>query len=142
MQFSNRSKALELPVDHIAIAVPSIVAAQPVFEKMTGGKASARERVDAQGVDVVFIGQGPARIELLEPHSPETAVGRFLAKKGQGLHHVAYRVTDLAATLDRLKNEGVELIDQAPREGAHGRLVAFIHPRSSAGVLIELVQDR
>jgi methylmalonyl-CoA epimerase len=133
---------LELPVDHIAIAVPSIVAAQPVFEKMTGGRASKRERVEAQGVDVVFVGTGPARIELLEPHSPETAVGRFLSKRGQGLHHVAYRVDDLAATLEQMKKEGVELIDQVPREGAHGRLVAFVHPRSSAGVLIELVQDR
>ena len=133
---------MELPVDHIAIAVPSIVAAQPVFEKITGGPASARERVEAQGVDVVFVGAGAARIELLEPHSPDSAVGRFLSKRGQGLHHIAYRVDDLAATLDRLDAEGTELIDRAPREGAHGRLVAFIHPRSSAGVLIELVQDR
>ncbi len=132
---------MEIPVDHIAIAVPSIDAARPVFELLTGGKASARERVDSQGVDVVFIGGGPARIELLEPLSPESAVGRFLEKRGQGLHHVAYRVTDIAATLSDLASKGVELIDRTPRLGAHGRLVAFIHPRSAAGVLIELVQD-
>jgi methylmalonyl-CoA/ethylmalonyl-CoA epimerase len=141
MQFTNRSKPLELPVDHIAIAVPSIVAAQPIFERLTGGTASARERVEAQGVDVVFIGGGTARLELLEPHTPESAVGRFLAKRGQGLHHIAYRVDDLAATLEELAASGTELIDRTPRPGAHGRLVAFIHPRSSAGVLIELVQD-
>lgn len=133
---------MELPVDHIAIAVPSIALAQPLFEKMTGGTASPRERVEAQGVDVVFIGAGPARIELLEPHSAESPVGRFLAKRGQGLHHIAYRVDDLAETLKALAVDGTRLIDQSPREGAHGRLVAFIHPQSAAGVLIELVQDR
>jgi methylmalonyl-CoA/ethylmalonyl-CoA epimerase len=142
MQFSNRSKALELPVDHIAIAVPSIELARPIFERMTGGPASGRERVESQGVDVVFIGTGAARIELLEPHTAESAVGRFLAKRGQGLHHIAYRVDDLAATLASLAAAGTELIDRTPREGAHGRLVAFIHPRSAAGVLVELVQDR
>jgi methylmalonyl-CoA epimerase len=141
MQFTNRSKPLELAVDHIAIAVPSIAAAQPVFEQLTGGTASPRERVEAQGVDVVFIGGGTARLELIEPLSPESAVGRFLAKRGQGLHHIAYRVDDLATTLNELAAAGTELIDRTPRHGAHGRLVAFIHPRSSAGVLIELVQD-
>ncbi len=141
MQFTNRSNPLELPVDHIAIAVPSIAAAQPVFEQLTGGTASPVERVEAQGVNVVFIGSGTGRLELLEPLSPDSPVGRFLQKRGSGLHHVAYRVTDLAATLDTLAAAGSELIDRTPRHGAHGRLVAFIHPRSSAGVLIELVQD-
>ncbi|MEO5511925.1 MAG: methylmalonyl-CoA epimerase [Longimicrobiales bacterium] len=132
---------MELPVDHIAIAVPSIAAAQPVFELLTGGSASPRERIVTQGVDVVFVGEGPARLELLEPLSGESPVGRFLQKRGPGLHHVAYKVDDLAATLDRLSAAGTELIDRTPRQGAHGRLVAFIHPRSAAGVLIELVQD-
>jgi methylmalonyl-CoA/ethylmalonyl-CoA epimerase len=141
MQFTNRSKALELPVDHIAIAVPSIAAAQPVFELLTGGTASPPERVDTQGVDVVFIGDGVARLELLEPFAPDSPVARFLAKRGAGLHHIAYRVDDLAGTLDRLAAAGTELVDRTPRQGAHGRLVAFIHPRSSAGVLIELVQQ-
>ena len=132
---------MELPVDHIAIAVPSIVGAQHIFEILTGGRSTLPERVDAQGVNVVFVGGGTARLELLEPLSPDTPVGRFLAKRGQGVHHVAYRVPDLAAALDRLAGEGFELIDRTPRQGAHGRLVAFVHPRSTAGVLIELVQD-
>ena len=132
---------MELPVDHIAIAVPSIVGAQHIFETLTGGRSTLPERVDAQGVNVVFVGGGTARLELLEPLSPDTPVGRFLAKRGQGVHHVAYRVPDLAAALARLAGEGFELIDRTPRQRAHGRLVAFVHPRSTAGVLIELVQD-
>ena len=132
---------MELPVDHIAIAVPSIVGAQHIFETLTGGLATTPERVEPQGVNVVFVGSGTARLELLEPLSPDSPVGRFIAKRGQGIHHVAYRVPDLAAALDRLSADGFELIDRSPRHGAHGRLVAFIHPRSTAGVLIELVQD-
>jgi methylmalonyl-CoA/ethylmalonyl-CoA epimerase len=91
-------------------------------------------------VNVVFLGSGSAKLELVEPLSPDTPVGRFLAKRGQGIHHIAYRVEDLAATLDRLAEAGFELIDRTPRRGAHGRLVAFVHPRSTAGVLIELVE--
>ena len=129
------------PIDHVAIAVPSLVAATPAFELLTGATATSVERVDEQGVDVVFVGTGPARVELLEPLTPESAVGRFLARRGAGLHHIAYRVEDLASELARLTAAGVELIDRVPRKGAHGRLVAFIHPRSAAGVLVELVQD-
>lgn len=131
---------MELPVDHIAIAVPSIVGAQRIFETLAGAAAGPAERVDTQGVNVVFLGSGSAKLELVEPLSPDTPVGRFLAKRGQGIHHIAYRVADLAATLDRLAEAGFELIDRTPRNGAHGRLVAFIHPRSTAGVLIELVE--
>ena len=132
---------MELPVDHIAIAVPSIVGAQRIFEALAGAAAGAAERVDAQGVNVVFVGSGATKLELVEPLAPDTPVGRFLAKRGQGIHHIAYRVTDLAATLERLADAGFELIDRTPRAGAHGRLVAFVHPRSTAGVLIELVED-
>ncbi len=130
-----------LPLDHVAIAVASIDEALPIFELVTGGESSARERVDAQGVDVVFVGRGEGRLELLEPHGPDSPVGRFLARRGPGLHHLAYRVPDLAAALTRLAEAGVELIDEHPRAGAHGRLVAFLHPKSTGGVLIELVQD-
>ena len=128
-------------LDHVAIAVASIDEALPVFELLTGGVGSPRERVESQGVDVVFVGTGVGRIELIEPVSEDSPVARFLAKRGPGLHHLAYRVPDIEAALARLSAAGMRLIDERPRPGAHGRLVAFIHPASTGGVLIELVQE-
>lgn len=134
---------MELPLDHVAVAVRSIAESQPLFELLTGGGSSVRERVAAQGVDVIFVGrEGDARLELLEPTDPGSAVGRFIEKRGPGLHHVAYRVPDLEAALARLGDAGLELIDHAPRPGAGGHRVAFLHPRSCGGVLVELVEAR
>ncbi len=130
-----------LPLDHVAIAVASIDEALPTFELLTCAEGSPRERVDAQGVDVVFVGRGDGRLELLEPLSPDSPVARFLATRGPGLHHLAYRVPDLEAALARLSAAGIRLIDEKPRVGAHERRVAFVHPGSTGGVLIELVQD-
>ncbi len=130
-----------LELHHIAIAVPSIAAALPTFEALTGATGSTPEAVAAQGVTVAFVGEGAGRLELLEPSTPTSGVARFLEKRGPGLHHIAYRVTDLARTLDRLAADGIELIDRAPRPGAHGHKVAFIHPRSAGGVLVELVEE-
>ena len=130
---------MHLSLDHVAIAVESIAASQPIFESLLGAVGSPVERVDSQGVSVAFVGAGPGRLELIEPTGPDTPVGRFLARRGPGLHHVAYRVPDLEAALTRLAAEGVELIDRVPRTGAHGHRVAFLHPRSTGGVLIELV---
>jgi methylmalonyl-CoA epimerase len=141
VQETRRSKRVQLPLDHIAIAVESIAASQPVFESLLHANGSAVERVESQGVDVVFIGTGSGRLELLQPTAPDTAVGRFLARRGPGLHHIAYRVDDIDATLARLAAQGVELIDRSARPGAHGHRVAFLHPRSTGGVLIELVGD-
>jgi methylmalonyl-CoA epimerase len=132
---------LEYPLDHVAIAVPSIRAALPALELISGAPGSPAEAVESQGVNVVFIGTAGCRLELLEPTGPDSPVARFLDRRGPGLHHIAYRVTDLAAVLEDLGQRGFELIDRTPRAGAHGRLVAFIHPRSAGGVLIELVQD-
>jgi methylmalonyl-CoA epimerase len=132
---------VELPLDHVAIAVPSLAASLPQFESLIGARGSPAERNDAQGVDVVFIGSGETRVEVLQPTRPDSPVGRFLERRGPGLHHIAYRVPDLRGALARLHGEGVELIDREPREGAHGRRIAFLHPRSTGGVLIELVED-
>lgn len=132
---------MQLPLDHVAIAVESIAASRPIFESLIGAAGSPVESVPSQGVDVVFIGTGPGRIELLEARGADTAVGRFLARRGPGLHHVAYRVPDLDAALARLAAGGIELIDTVPRPGAGGHRVAFLHPRSTGGVLIELVSD-
>jgi methylmalonyl-CoA epimerase len=130
---------VQLPLDHVAIAVESIADAQPLFESLLGANGSPLERIEAQGVAVVFVGVGAGRLELLAPLTPDSSVGRFLARRGPGLHHLAYRVPDLDATLARLAANGIELIDRTPRPGAGGHRVAFLHPRSTGGVLIELV---
>jgi methylmalonyl-CoA/ethylmalonyl-CoA epimerase len=141
VQETRRSLTLQLPLDHVAIAVHSLDAARHLYESLTGAAGSRAETVAAQGVKVVFIGTGAGRLELLEATSPDTPVGRFLARRGPGLHHIAYRVPDLEAALARLEAAGFELIDRAPRPGAGGHRVAFLHPRSTGGVLIELVGD-
>ncbi|MGD2044997.1 MAG: VOC family protein [Gemmatimonadota bacterium] len=124
------------PIDHVAVAVHSIEESRALFELLSGEVCSPPETLRAQGVRVAFVG----RIELLEPLGPETTVGRFLDRRGPALHHIAYRSEDLLADLARLEADGVELIDRAPRTGARGHKVAFLHPRAGSGVLIELVE--
>jgi methylmalonyl-CoA/ethylmalonyl-CoA epimerase len=130
-----------LILDHVAVAVTSIDQALPVMEALTRATGSRRERVPAQGVELCFLETGAAALEILQPLGPETPVGRFLEKRGPGLHHIAYRAGDLEAELQRLSDAGFELIDAVPRPGAQGHRVAFIHPRSTGGVLIELVGE-
>lgn len=132
---------MERTLDHVAIAVPSIASSLPLYETLLGVAGSPPERVESQGVIAVFVGSGPGRIELLEPTRPDSPVGRFLAQRGPGLHHLAYRVDDVAAALADCIARGMEAIDKVPRPGAHGRRIAFLHPRTAAGVLIELVED-
>jgi methylmalonyl-CoA/ethylmalonyl-CoA epimerase len=132
---------VQYPLDHVAVAVEDLEAAVPLYTALTGGAATPRERLPSQGVDVVFVGEGAGRIELIAPVGDDSPVARFLARRGPGLHHLAYRVPDLTATLAELRARGVPLIDETPRLGAHDRLVAFVHPRASGGVLIELVQE-
>ncbi len=128
-------------LDHVAIALPSIAAALPVFELLTGTSGSSIEPVTAQGVNVAFVGEGATRLELIEPARADSPVAGFLERRGAGLHHIAYRVSDLDAALRDLSARGLELIDGTPRPGAHGRRVAFLHPRSTHGVLVELIED-
>ena len=132
---------MHLLLDHVAIAVESIATSLPTFESLLGGPGSPVEHVESQNVRVAFLGSGAGRMELIEPTGPDTAVGRFLTRRGPGLHHIAYRVPDIEAALARLAADGIELIDRAPRPGALGHRVAFLHPRSTGGVLIELVSD-
>ena len=130
----------DFPLDHIGIAVPSISTVLPLFELIAGAAGSRIERVESQQVDVAFVGSGATRIELIQPTSPDSTVQRFLDKRGTALHHIAYRVPDLDATLDRLARAGVRLIDERGRPGAGGHRVAFLHPQSTSGILIELVE--
>lgn len=129
-----------LPLDHVAIAVESIDDVLPSLQAVTGAGSSPRERVEAQGVELVFLGAGDGKLEILQPLGPDTAVGRFLDRRGPGLHHIAYRVPDIDAALAELAAQGFELVDRQPRPGAGGHRVAFLHPRSTGGVLVELVE--
>jgi len=126
----------ELPVDHVAIAVHDLEAAVPIYERLTGSRGSRPEAVPSQHVRVAFVGQ----IELIEPTNDESAVARFLARRGPGLHHIGYRVEDCGAELVRLIAEGFEPIDPRPRTGAGGHRVAFLDPGTTGGALIELVE--
>jgi methylmalonyl-CoA/ethylmalonyl-CoA epimerase len=127
------------PLHHVAIAVPRIEDALPFFRVTLGLRADEIRELPDQHVRVVFLGDAKGRIELIQPLDAESGVARFVAEHPKPtLHHVCYIVDDLAATLGRLADEGTELIDRAPRRGAEG-MVAFIHPRASGGVLIELI---
>lgn len=130
-------EAPDLVVDHVGIAVADIAAAEAFFGGVLGLAIGQPEAVEAQGVQVRFVGHGGARLELLEPLAPDTPVGRFLDKRGPGLHHVALAVQDLDGLLHALAARGVRLIDSTPRTGAGGSRIAFVHPASTGGVLVE-----
>jgi methylmalonyl-CoA epimerase len=127
-------------IDHIGVAVESIDDALALYRDALGMELVHRETVTEQGVEAVLLDVGDSHVELLQPLSPETPVGKFLARKGPGLHHVAYRVTDVEATLKALSQAGLRLIDEQPRTGIRGSRVAFVHPGSTGSVLTEIVQ--
>jgi methylmalonyl-CoA/ethylmalonyl-CoA epimerase len=127
-------------VDHIGVAVEDLDAAIALHERDYGMALVHREVIDEQGVEAVLLDVGENHVELLRPLNGETPVGRFLSKRGPGLHHVAYQVTDVQATLDTLRDRGLRLIDEAPRTGIRASRVAFLHLDSSGGVLTEIVQ--
>lgn len=128
------------PVDHIGIAVASFTEALPVLELVTGGERSRPERIASQGVEVVFVGDGDGRLELIRPLDADSSLARYLERRGPGLHHIAYRVPDVKRALADLTARGLRAIDETPRPGAGGHRVAFLHPKSTGHVLIELVE--
>ena len=127
-------------IDHVGVAVEDIDAALALYEKSFEMELAHRETVESQGVEAVLLDVGDGHVELLRPLGPETAVGKFLARKGEGLHHVAYAVDDIDAKLRELSGAGLELIDSEARTGIRGSRVAFLHPRSTGGVLTEIVE--
>ncbi len=127
-------------VDHVGVAVESIDDALAIYRDALGMPLVHRETVQEQGVDAALLDVGDGHVELLQPLSPDTAVGKFLARRGPGLHHVAYRVESVEETLRALSAAGVRLIDERPRTGIRGSRVAFLHPSSTGGVLTEIVQ--
>ena len=128
-------------IDHIGVAVEDIDAGIALYRDGFEMKLAHRETVESQGVEAVLLDVGDGHVELLRPLGPDTPVGRYLEKRGPGLHHVAYAVGDIEEVLTELKDAGVELIDSEPRIGIRDSLVAFLHPRSTGGVLTELVQS-
>ena len=127
-------------IDHVGFAVSDLERATALYEGTLGMPVAHRETVDSQGVEAVLLDVGDGHVELLRPLGPETVVGRFIAKRGEGLHHVAYRVADIDSTLVTLKGAGIELIDSEARTGIRGSRVAFLHPKATGGALTELVE--
>ena len=128
-------------IEHIGIAVKSLDEAIPFWEKQLGMKCYAIEEVKEQKVRTAFFKIGQSKIELLESTDPEGPIGKFIEKKGEGVQHIAFCAPGLQANLDELAASGVQLIDKAPRKGAEGLNIAFLHPKSTAGVLMELCED-
>lgn len=128
-------------VHHIGIAVDDLDAAILVYAELFGAELEHRDRVNDQGVEAASLRVGSSRVELLRPLGADTPVGRFIAKRGPGVHHVAFQVADVADELARLKAENVLLIDETPRRGLFGLQVAFVHPEATGGVLAEFVSD-
>ena len=127
-------------MDHIGVAVEDLDESIALYSERLGMPLEHRETVEQQGVEAVLLGVGDSHVELLRPLGPDTAVGRFLASRGPGLHHVAYGTDDIESALDQVRGAGLQLIDEQPRIGIRGSRVAFLHPKSTGGVLTELVE--
>ena len=127
-------------IDHVAVAVHDLDAALETHRRLYGVEPVSRETVAEQGVDEAMLALGGSHLQLIAPLDAESPVGRFLARRGEGLHHVAYAVADIDAALAHLREQGAQLVDEHPRVGGGGARIAFVHPRSFAGTLIELVE--
>ena len=127
-------------IDHIGVAVEDLHGALHLYAEILGMPVVHRETIEEQGVEAILLDVGENHVELLAPLGPDTPVGKFLAKKGPGLHHVAYQVADIESVLAELKSAGTRLIDETPRIGIRGSRVAFVHPAATGGVLTEIVQ--
>ena len=128
-------------IEHIGIAVANLEESSIIYEKLFGAPSYKQEEVASEGVKTAFFKSGPNKIELLEATTPESPIAKFIAKKGEGIHHIAFDVDDIVAEIERLKNEGFIVLNETPKKGADNKLVAFLHPKSTNGVLIELCQE-
>ena len=125
-------------VEHIGIAVKSLATAVPLFEKLLNSKCYKTEKVETEKVNTAFLKTGETKIELLESTDASGVIARFIEKKGEGVHHIAFEVTDIEAEIERLKMEGFVVLNEKPKEGADNKMVCFLHPRHTNGVLVEL----
>jgi methylmalonyl-CoA/ethylmalonyl-CoA epimerase len=128
-------------IEHIGIAVKDINTANDIYEKLLNGAPYKMEEVASEGVKTAFFQVGPNKIELLEATNPESPIAKFIEKRGEGIHHIAFDVEDIYAEMKRLMAEGFILLNDAPKKGADNKLVCFVHPKSANGVLIELCQE-
>ena len=128
-------------IEHIGIAVKNIEQSNDLFTKLFNKSPYKLEKVESEGVSTSFFMLGESKIELLEATNPESAIAKFIDKKGEGIHHIAFEVQDIYAEMERLKNEGFTLLNEQPKKGADNKLICFLHPKSSNGVLVELCQE-
>jgi methylmalonyl-CoA/ethylmalonyl-CoA epimerase len=128
-------------IEHIGIAVKSIADSNRLFTKLFGVVPYKEERVESEGVTTSFFLSGPNKIELLEATNPDSPIAKFIEKKGEGIHHIAFDVEDIVAEMARLKAEGFQLLSDVPKKGADNKLICFLHPKGTNGVLIELCQE-
>ena len=128
-------------IEHIGIAVKDLKSANLVYEKLMGEPPYKMESVESEGVNTSFFMNGPNKIELLEATNPESPIAKFIEKRGEGIHHIAFDVEDIVSEIARLQNEGFVVLNETPKKGADNKLVAFLHPKSTNGVLIELCQE-
>ena len=131
-----------LKVEHIGIAVASLTDAIPLFEKLLNSPCYKQEAVESEQVQTAFFRQGESKVELLEAMGPDSVIARFIAKKGAGIHHIAFEVSNIEEEMQRLAAEGFTLLQDKPRQGADNKLVCFLHPKDTSGVLVELCQER
>lgn len=129
-------------IEHIGIAVKSLENSNEIFTKLFGTPSYKTEAVESEGVKTSFFMCGPNKIELLEATNPNSPIAKFLEKKGEGIHHIAFDVENIYEEIERLKNEGFTVLNETPKQGADNKLVAFLHPKSTNGVLIELCQEK
>jgi methylmalonyl-CoA/ethylmalonyl-CoA epimerase len=128
-------------IEHIGIAVKDLAASNLVFEKLFGASPYKQESVDSEGVNTSFFASGPNKIELLEATHPDSPIAKFIEKKGEGIHHIAFDVADIKTEVARLQSEGFVVLNETPKRGADNKWVVFLHPKSTNGVLIELCQE-
>ncbi|MFZ4103915.1 MAG: methylmalonyl-CoA epimerase [Sediminibacterium sp.] len=133
---------MDYKVDHIGIAVNSLKTSIPLYERLLNASCYKTELVSTESVDTAFFLQNGAKIELLESSDPNGPIAKFISKKGEGLHHIAFEVPDILAEMERLKKDGFALLNEAPKMGADNKLVCFVHPKDAGGVLIELCQTK
>lgn len=129
-------------VEHIGIAVKSLASSVPLFEKLLDSLCYKTESVESEKVNTAFFKKGETKIELLESMDSDGVIARFIEKKGEGLHHIAFEVADIDKEMERLKNEGIALLNERPKEGADNKLICFLHPKYTNGVLVELCMDK
>ncbi len=128
-------------IEHLGIAVPNLAESKALFVQLMGSPAYKEETVESDGVRTSFFQAGPNKLELLEGTRPDSPISKFIEKKGPGIHHIAFAVTDIEAHVTRLLNEGFRVLNESPKKGADGKKVVFLHPKDSNGVLVELCED-